>query len=644
MKNLKKIFLAILFFAAAFLISTLGVRAQGLNENVNGIKYEFGKNSKYVLSDYKGQEIINDEGTMFGLFSIDGDITIDKDEENTYEVESGNVLFKYELNKKSFKESEQDRYICLDKTKKVNGEKLDDKIGRGTIIVQSSIDGNRWITDSIYNDLGSSESEFNGEVYTTKDIQQINGCFFRIIVVYKTNQKNGKKNDYVKNAEVYQFYIVNSNENSVNFASPDTTPKKELGKVEKKKNNSGYYVDKQIKVDDVHYGWDIGTFYVNGFTRDTVDSVNSNPVFLKNVGDRVTLWFRLNQNIENLNNNEKLIIATDKDGYDQLFQTPKQNFGRGTLIIRYTDYNGVKHEPVIYTDYLAANARTGADTKVELFEEGDYEVVLDYEVKEKKLFGQKNDYQIKFEFSIRNGNCMVYPFDVNTGSELSDGAITTDGFSLDMARSRYLNIDVKRTVLNKGKTGYVEDVRFNRPAKDGDQYTDSGIYTFDVKNLYTGEHTTKIIYVGDDSILKALSKTGMSVKQIEAELNNGATIDSDGSLSYPYKAETIGGKDKTVIIYKEETKKEEAPVENEKMVENEEKTIIIQESLSSTNQFYSELTNLLDNRLVIVALVIFILIPFVFMFCMLIEMSRLRKNITKVVKAIERSKQDEEKN
>lgn len=73
MKKLKKMFLAILFFVATFFTSTLGVRAQGLNENVNGIKYEFGKNSKYVLSDHKGQEIINDEGTMFGLFSIDGD-------------------------------------------------------------------------------------------------------------------------------------------------------------------------------------------------------------------------------------------------------------------------------------------------------------------------------------------------------------------------------------------------------------------------------------------------------------------------------------------------------------------------------------------------------------------------------------------
>ena len=41
--------------------------------------------------------------------------------------------------------------------------------------------------------------------------------------------------------------------------------------------------------------------------------------------------------------------------------------------------------------------------------------------------------------------------------------------------------------------GLTEDVRFNRPARDGDQYTDEGIYTItvrgsseklDVKELY----------------------------------------------------------------------------------------------------------------------------------------------------------------
>ena len=64
-----------------------------------------------------------------------------------------------------------------------------------------------------------------------------------------------------------------------------------------------------------------------------------------------------------------------------------------------------------------------------------------------------------------------------------------------MAKSRYLTIDVQRSVVTKGVNGDVEDVRFKRPAKDGEEYTEEGIYTFNVKNLYTGESTTKTIYV-----------------------------------------------------------------------------------------------------------------------------------------------------
>ena len=60
---------------------------------------------------------------------------------------------------------------------------------------------------------------------------------------------------------------------------------------------------------------------------------------------------------------------------------PKTNFKHGTLIIRFTDFQGNKSDPIIYTDFLAANARTGADTRVQFFEEGDYEVALDYEIK-----------------------------------------------------------------------------------------------------------------------------------------------------------------------------------------------------------------------------------------------------------------------
>lgn len=84
------------------------------------------------------------------------------------------------------------------------------------------------------------------------------------------------------------------------------------------------------------------------------------------MGDKVTLSFHLNQDINKLNGNDKLSITADREGSDQYFETPTMDFGRGTLIIRHTDYKNEKSEPTIYTNYLESNTSLGADTIVKL--------------------------------------------------------------------------------------------------------------------------------------------------------------------------------------------------------------------------------------------------------------------------------------
>ena len=125
---------------------------------------------------------------------------------------------------------------------------------------------------------------------------------------------------------------------------------------------------------------------------------------------------------------------------------------------------------------------------------------------------------------------MVYPFDVATGAELTNTAVTQNGFYLDLARSRYLDINIKREVLAEGAIGLTEDVRFNRPARDGDQYTDEGIYTITVSNRYTGQETTKQIYVGTNKILMAHMVTGLSVEEVREQIAKGAQIAEDGTI------------------------------------------------------------------------------------------------------------------
>ena len=248
------------------------------------------------------------------------------------------------------------------------------------------------------------------------------------------------------------------------------------------------------------------------------DNTTSNPIFIKTLGDSVTLWFDLEQDINALNGNTNLVIGEDQNGYNQSFGVKKTNFGRGTLIIRHTDYRNAKGDPVLYTDYLLAKGTTGADTKVILHEEGDYEVALDYEIHDNDLthiLNKYDNYQILFQFSIRNGNCMVYPFDAVTRAELQNTAVTENGFYLDLARSRYLDIDVRRSVIVEGPSGMTEDELFNRPAKDGDQYTAEGIYTISVRNRYTGESTVKTIFVGTEELLHEYISNGFSMDRLK---------------------------------------------------------------------------------------------------------------------------------
>lgn len=313
-----------------------------------------------------------------------------------------------------------------------------------------------------------------------------------------------------------------------------------LGEVFNTGKDNGYSEQNSFETNDPHYGWKLGSFSISGYTRVTQDE-NDNPVFLKNVGDKVTLSFLLEQDIDSLNDNSNLLIAEDTNGYDKYFEVEKTNFGRGALIIKYTDYQNLNNEPTIYTDYLSG-LTTNANTTVELFEEGDYEVALNYEIKADNFlfFHSYENYRIYFKFSVRNGNSMVYPFDVFTKGELTNSSITENGFYLDLAKSRYLDIDVKKEVLVQGSDALTEDTRFNRPAKDGEQYTDEGIYTITVRNLYTGLETTKKIYVGTNNILKAHVKTGLPINEINAQLELGAQITDEGDIisASPQPAET----------------------------------------------------------------------------------------------------------
>ena len=298
--------------------------------------------------------------------------------------------------------------------------------------------------------------------------------------------------------------------------------------------NNGYAEDNRIKGDDPHFGWELGYFSITG-QSDVIqnDEHKDSWTILKNTGDDITLWFHLNQDITRLHDNKRLSIAEDTDGYDERLGITKRNFKHGAVIIKFTDEKNKSKDPEVHVDYLSAAALKDTDTKVTTFQEGDYEVALDYEIYEDRplqIFGfsisaetpftsSRHNYRISFKFSVKNSDSVVYARDINTGSELSNNSYTEDGFYLDTANSKFLKVNLKREVIVYGVNGVGTEVKENTrvEASADRKYTEEGIYTITSTNEETGNNTEMIVYVGQDSLLKVCAETGMSIESIVAQ-------------------------------------------------------------------------------------------------------------------------------
>lgn len=547
-KRLPRILCVVMVLIMLTSISATVVNAKEATFNVKGTIYKFDGDSHYEMdSTNKSSE------SAYGTLSLSGDMR-----ENgsmgiykKYTVNQGNFSISYSFNASALNATATTWHIVEDKTKQVNDMKLEQNIMTGALIIQSSRDGKLWQTDVTLTNVFTKDSALKDTVFTSNDVQLQNGCYYRVIVAYKMEKQVestkilgfDKENfEYKKIAEVYEFYAISGDVSKT--SSPAEVPRCEMGETIKTEKDSGYTGNLIIDKDDPHFDMKLGTFVINGYTRETSDG--DIPVFLKNTGDKVTLWFTLEQDINCLGGDETLSICEDTNGYEvhsnPNLSVKQTNLKRGALIIRVTDHEGNTQKPIIYTDFLAANARTGANTKVQLFEEGDYEVTLLYEIEKDniqvgsvKTAPTYTNYKITFKFKIRNGNCIVFPFDSTTGRELSDGAMTPNGFRLDMAKSRYLTIDVQRAVINVSRDGTLTtDIRFNRPAKDGAVYSDEGIYTVTAKNLYTdGDATVKTFYVGSNKYMIAMSQQGYTLEELNALIREGATVEEDGSITMP---------------------------------------------------------------------------------------------------------------
>lgn len=257
--------------------------------------------------------------------------------------------------------------------------------------------------------------------------------------------------------------------------------------------------NEKINGTDPHFGWSLGRFLLSGYTEK--DDSGDIPVFLKTPGDDLILQFVIEQDIDLLDGNNKLKILDMESGLDTELGVQNTDMGRGMLVIRHTDYHNADTQPIIYRDYLSATESGTADTHVVINEEGIYEVALDYAIDNSKLFAATNYYRVSFKFEVKNGSSMFFLFDSKSGGELEDYSVTENGFSVNLANSHFLTIDVVRYALNQTENGL--DVRASAPASDGDKFERAGYYVISVTNNETNVVLIKHIFVGNMSDLNA---------------------------------------------------------------------------------------------------------------------------------------------
>lgn len=555
-KNIMKYIRVILIMISVFGVMNcekLDVYANAEKTDVKGTIFQFNDKVDYDLTK-ADKSLSSSKAETIGVFSISGNInsTSEKAGIPCFAVSEGNLSLFYTYDDKLLKAPKDENHLVEDDGKKVNGIALEGSVGVGAIILQTSKDGKIWfdVPEQSRRNIFKEKPVEKKSFYDTTNVQMVNGCYYRVIIAYKTGIRTQKaqkfppkleKYNYQRYAEVYTFYAFD--ENAKNVQEPENENRRNLGSKVRVASN-GYSGEKEINNKDPHFGWDIGQFFVGGYT-DCEKDRDGAMLFLKNNGDKLSLWFELQQDINKCYENGAIKVIEDKTGSDTYFGVPgganeTLDFGRGALIIRKTNPDDTVDKPQIFTNYLEASASVDSVTKVDLLEEGDYEVALDYAMKfdKTKILGRSilpetAKYRVFFKLKVRNGNSMVFLMDTVTGSEISSGSVTENGFRIDFANSQYLKVNVKRDVLKEGYNGPVWDTRFNSSASDGDVFTDEGVYTITVTNQYNGAVTEKQVYVGSDSILKAYMVTGLEISDIQERMALGATIDKNGNITLP---------------------------------------------------------------------------------------------------------------
>lgn len=441
-----------------------------------------------------------------GKFIVNANITDTRDNEDDgvmeYAVDGNKADFSYYSN------------VSVDEN---NNEKIDN----AWLALQTSVDGENWNVSYINEKTSNGKTIMLENFYTASDVQMAQGCYYVIIAHYTIKRGKPAKflfwdnGDYTYESvnEEYVFYLYNSE--IVNLDDENALKQNMTARI-KRTSKKGYEETKNVEAKDYQYGWKLGKFSVKGYTEQISNASGLEHTFLKKQGEKITLWFELLQDIDKLDGKKNLSIAEDNDAYDQYFETEKNDLGRGALIIRYTDPDNIKHTSKVYANFLEENAVKNQAQRIQILDEGDYEVALDYRIKnnKNKIISKDEYYRIYFKFSIRNADSKVRLYDLSNNSKLKTNDFTENGFKMNQKLSRYLDVEIEHETYDTTTNTFVKDTELNKKSENGDEYTDEGFYLITAKNRYTDSQTNRIVYVGKNKFLQRCAQSGMMPDEI----------------------------------------------------------------------------------------------------------------------------------
>lgn len=148
---LKKLvsYLGAILIIAASVAGNNYVYAKDQSIQLEASRYEFGEKSEYEIDSAS-----SDAGIKFtlGTLSVNGNIssTSTKDKISSYTIADDaffTIDFNYDNALKNA--SDSDWHICEDSKEKVNNVKLNDDIENGAVILQTSLDGQKYVIENL---------------------------------------------------------------------------------------------------------------------------------------------------------------------------------------------------------------------------------------------------------------------------------------------------------------------------------------------------------------------------------------------------------------------------------------------------------------------------------------------------------------